>query len=172
MSSAHAAGASPNEPGPEPGEGLEMKPIRKIIAAADLSPVGEEVLRAARELADQTGARVEVVHVVYDLSAYMGFYLGTGPIAELQQELERKAKTRLDEACAKAFSGTTAPRSAIIKGTPFADLIRHLVEREADLVVVGAHGSAKPEHKIFGSTAERLVKCSPCPVLVVGQRGY
>ncbi len=145
-----------------------MNPIRKIVAAIDLSEASGQVLAAAREMATKLGASVEVVHVVYDLSKYMGFYIGGGSVRDLQASLEREADAKIHQV-AKAAFGETEYQLSLIKGTPYADLVQHLAETDADLLVVGAHGLSKPEHKVFGSVAERLVKNAPCPILVVGQ---
>lgn len=146
-----------------------MRPIRTIVAAVDLSETTREVLAAASILSKQLGAKLHVVHVVHDLGGYMGFYLTDRPMPELQRELEEEARAKLEQHVGAAL-GETGATVAVIRGTPFSDLVEYVREREGDLLVIGAHGHDKPEHRLFGSTAERLVKQSPCPVLVVGQR--
>ena len=37
----------------------------------------------------------------------------------------------------------------------------------ADLIVMGTHGLTGVEHLLFGSTAERVVRHAPCPVMTV-----
>ncbi len=147
-----------------------MKPIRTIVTATDLSEASNELLSSAQVLGDQLGARIQVVHVVHDLSRYMGFYVGTTSLRELQESIEQEAHKRLDELCSAEFGEREGVAWEVIKGTPFADLVAHVEQVGADLIMVAAHGQSKPEHKIFGSVAERLVKHAPCPVLVVGQR--
>ncbi|MFO0981137.1 MAG: universal stress protein [Planctomycetota bacterium] len=57
----------------------------------------------------------------------------------------------------------------VLSGHPTTSLVNYLKEVAADLVIVGCHGHPKPEHKLFGSTAEHLLKIAPCPVITVGQ---
>jgi nucleotide-binding universal stress UspA family protein len=44
-------------------------------------------------------------------------------------------------------------------------------ERHAGLIVIGAHGGGRLERMFVGSTAERVVRESVCPVLIVRSRG-
>jgi len=146
-----------------------MNPIRIIVAATDLSPTGRIVLETARTLGAQLGAKVDAAHIVHDLSKYMGFYVGIGSLKDLQESLEFEARRKLQETCDSIFGKDADITVSVLKGTPYGDLVAHAMELGADLLIVGAHGLSKPEHKIFGSVAERLVKMAPCPVLVVGQ---
>ncbi|MGH2569024.1 MAG: universal stress protein, partial [Bacteroidota bacterium] len=43
-----------------------------------------------------------------------------------------------------------------------------------DLIIIATHGHTGMEHILFGSTAEKVVRGAPCPVLVVrsGERGF
>ncbi|MFG0320629.1 MAG: universal stress protein [Planctomycetota bacterium JB042] len=147
-----------------------MNDIRTIVAATDLSPSGAEVLRTAKGLADRFGARVEVVHVVFDLRKLMGFFVSDRPLGEMQASLEQEATSGLRKQVRDVF-GDAEVGATTRKGTPYGDLVRHVEEVGGDLLVVGAHGAEKPEHRVYGSTVERLVKESPCPVLVIGQDG-
>lgn len=151
-------------------EEFSMNDIRTIVAATDLTSNGEEVLRSAKGLAAKLGANVEVVHIVFDLRRLMGFFVSDRPLSEIQRTLDEEAAAGLAAQVERVFGGADV-KAETRKGTPYADLVEYVEEVGGDLLVVGAHGAEKPEHRVYGSTAERLVKRSPCPVLVVGQRG-
>src|SRR5205807_7247291 len=54
-----------------------------------------------------------------------------------------------------------------VEGRP-ADEICELARQHAiDLIVVSTRGNTGLKHLVLGSTAERIVRYSPCPVLVV-----
>ena len=57
--------------------------------------------------------------------------------------------------------------SMVVSGTPFLEIIRTAKEKEVDLIVVGTHGRTGLDHILFGSTAEKVVRQAPCPVLSV-----
>ena len=52
-------------------------------------------------------------------------------------------------------------------GTPFEEIVKVAKEREVDLIVMATHGYTDLKHFFLGSTAERVVRLAPCPVLVV-----
>jgi nucleotide-binding universal stress UspA family protein len=54
-------------------------------------------------------------------------------------------------------------------GTPYKEIIKVAREREVDLIVIATHGHSGLNHFLFGSTAERVIRLAPCPVLVVRQ---
>lgn len=147
-----------------------MEPIRNVLCALDLADGSRRVLESAAAVARQLGATLRAVHVVHDLERYMGFYVGTASLPKLQEELEREAQQKVRALVREVFGDEEAVPVAVVKGTPYADLVAHAREVEADLIVVGAVGHSKPEHKMFGSVAERLCRHAPCPVLVVGQQ--
>ena len=54
-------------------------------------------------------------------------------------------------------------------GTPYEEIIKVARERGVDLIIIATHGYTGLEHFLLGSTTERVVRVSPCPVLVVRQ---
>jgi len=55
----------------------------------------------------------------------------------------------------------------IRRGAPADEILKAAKERHADLVVVGRHGPGLLERFLMGTTAERVVREAPCPVLTV-----
>jgi nucleotide-binding universal stress UspA family protein len=53
------------------------------------------------------------------------------------------------------------------EGRAFYEIIQAAREETADLIVMGTHGRTGFDHLILGSTAENVVRKSPCPVLTV-----
>jgi nucleotide-binding universal stress UspA family protein len=56
---------------------------------------------------------------------------------------------------------------AVVRGVPFVEIIKTAKEKNADLIVIGTHGRTGIDHMLFGSTAEKVVRKSYCPVLTV-----
>jgi nucleotide-binding universal stress UspA family protein len=146
-----------------------MNTVKTIVAAIDLSDASRDVLRWARLLAERFEASLRVVHVVPNLKASMGFYLTKKPIDAIQSEMEVEAEEKLLWLAREHLGETKDIKLEVLCGHPTSSLVAYLKESAADLVVVGCHGHAKPEHKLFGSTAAQLLKISPCPVVTVGQ---
>src|SRR5262245_93351 len=143
--------------------------MKTVVAAVDLSEASREVLRWARVLAERFESRLKIVHVVPDLKSYTGFYLTAKPVDALQRELEIEAEEKLLWLGRELLGDPKSYDVSVLTGIPPQALVKYLKHVAADVLVVGCHGHAKPEHKLFGSTAESLLKISPCPVLTVGQ---
>jgi len=59
----------------------------------------------------------------------------------------------------------------VVRGVPFVEIIKTAREKNADLIVIGTHGRTGIDHMLFGSTAEKVVRKAPCPVLTVRMAG-
>jgi universal stress protein A len=55
----------------------------------------------------------------------------------------------------------------VVKGRPYEKILKFAGENKADLIVIGTHGRKGLDRVIFGSTAEKVVRDAPCPVLSV-----
>ena len=55
----------------------------------------------------------------------------------------------------------------VLEGTPFNELIKAAREENADLLIMGTRGLTGIKHVLIGSTAEKVVRKAPCPVLVL-----
>jgi universal stress protein E len=52
-------------------------------------------------------------------------------------------------------------------GTPFMEIIREVLRKKHDLVIMTAEGSAGLRERLFGSTSMHLMRKCPCPVWVM-----
>ena len=50
---------------------------------------------------------------------------------------------------------------------PYGKIVSYASEKEIDLICIGAHGKGFQFRTLFGSNADRVLRQSPCPVLVV-----
>jgi nucleotide-binding universal stress UspA family protein len=73
--------------------------------------------------------------------------------------------------CEREFADFKGYEAMIVNGTPFLEILRTAKEKEVDLIVVGTHGRTGLDHVLFGSTAEKVVRKAPCPVLSVRMPG-
>ena len=136
-----------------------MSTLGRILVGYNFLPEGDIALRTAQRFAERSGSVLHLVHVVEPSPAYT-YKLLLSERALLQ---EVAARLRLDlHALVKRdeLSKMTVETSVVI-GKPFIELLRVSTEWRADLVVVGVSPPGK--ERVFGSTAERLVRKSPVP---------
>jgi nucleotide-binding universal stress UspA family protein len=123
----------------------------------------------ARSLAEQFGSRVVVLHVLDEPAALDPLFHGDIPLEMLRSRMEQYARENLDAFLARHFSGFGNFDTMLATGIPYREIIGKAREVEADLIVIGTHGRTGVEKVIFGSTAEKVVRMAPCPVLTVRQ---
>jgi nucleotide-binding universal stress UspA family protein len=147
-----------------------MVEIHVILVAIDFSDISDSVMEYAQSLAAAWDARLVVVHVVHDLSYFTGMYGTDTPLPELQQRLEAEARERLEAVCQAALDRDTLYEALVVTGRPVVEIQRLLRQYHADCLLMGAHSIDKPEHQLFGSTAERLLHQTACPVFLIPPR--
>jgi nucleotide-binding universal stress UspA family protein len=63
-------------------------------------------------------------------------------------------------------------RCDIRTGVPSHEIVEAAKEADVDLIVIATHGYTGWKHFCIGSTAERVVRAAPCPVLVVREKEH
>ena len=64
------------------------------------------------------------------------------------------------------------PRWKVRGGLPSHEIVEAAKEMDVDLIVLATHGYTGWKHFCIGSTAERVVRAAPCPVLVVREKEH
>jgi len=144
-----------------------MTEIKHVLAAIDLSEAGLRVVAYAQHMAQTWNAHLTVLHIVHDLSYYSGVFITATPLDTLQHNLEIEAREQMADICAEACGNETACDTIVVTGRPVAEIQRVIREHGIDCLVIGSHSIDKPEHQLFGSTAERLLHQMLCPTFVI-----
>jgi nucleotide-binding universal stress UspA family protein len=64
--------------------------------------------------------------------------------------------------------GKATVEPMIIEGKPFPKIVQLACDLDVDMIVMTVHrGPTHVEQFLFGSTAERVLRLAPCPVLIV-----
>lgn len=144
-----------------------MKTIKRILYATDFSESSMPASDYTLTLAELAGAEVHVLHVIGEFADQRKSMIQPEAMALLEREVEVHAVKEMEAFCRDRFDGEIAYTTEVVLGIPFQEIIKKACEIAADLIVVGTHGRTGLEHVIVGSTAERLVRRSPVPVLTV-----
>lgn len=82
-------------------------------------------------------------------------------------ELLKTAKAHMADLKARVASRGISIHTRIATGIPSEEVLAAAKGEDSDLVVVGTKGKTGLEHVLVGSTAERVIRTAPCPVLAV-----
>lgn len=144
-----------------------MKRIENIILAVDFSDYSTPAAEYAVLLAETFNAALTVVHVINDPVDLRGFYVPQLSFDQLEKEIEAGATAMMSRFCEKHLSAISPVKTMVVSGLPYEEINRVASEEKASFIVIGTHGRTGLDHLIFGSTAERVVRGAPCPVLTV-----
>jgi Universal stress protein UspA and related nucleotide-binding proteins len=147
--------------------------IKKILVPTDFSETSRYAMEYAIEFAKSFNAELKIVHVIFDESQIVAFYLPQVTFQNLDQELEESAKKQMDEFISSFPELKNVNYSVkMLKGTAFIEIISEAKEYDADLIIIGTHGRTGLEHVLFGSTAEKVVRKAHCPVFTVKPKNF
>jgi nucleotide-binding universal stress UspA family protein len=82
-------------------------------------------------------------------------------------ELMKTASAQMSDLKARVASRGISVHTRIATGIPSEEVLAAAKAEDSDLVVVGTKGKTGLEHVLVGSTAERVIRTAPCPVLAV-----
>jgi nucleotide-binding universal stress UspA family protein len=138
--------------------------IKTIVVPTDLSHNSLRALEPAVDFAKRFGADILLVHVL-DAPIYPAMKFANLPT--IQQEVRDTVARQLDRLCNEHIPGDVVSRTVMREGHPFFEIIAVAKEERADLIVIATHGHTGIKHLLLGSTAEKVVRQAPCPVLIV-----
>ncbi len=141
--------------------------IEKIVIPTDFSESSRYALSYAVDLNRLFKARLYLLHVLQDFTEFSEYNLSPSILPQLYLEFEENAVKRLDEMSESMVPPETPCGTYILHGVPFYEIIQFARNEKADLIVIGTHGRTGLKQVLFGHTAEKVVKKSPCPVLTV-----
>ena len=151
-----------------------MKPpsIRNILVPIDFSEMSIQAIEVAKQLAHRFDAAIRLAHVhQFGYPADFGTALPPMPpfsTVIFEQDSEKRIAGQLS-ALANEHGLSSAACRLLSGGPAFDEICRFTRDISADLVVMPTHGYIGLKHVFLGSTAERVVRHSRCPVFVVRQ---
>jgi nucleotide-binding universal stress UspA family protein len=141
--------------------------LQRILVPIDFSDHSKNALKYAISFAQQFKASIDLIYVVEPTIYPADFSFGQIGFPNVEEELQVHGNEELENLIKKEISGKVVSRKAVRTGKPFYEINQYAQERDIDLIIIATHGHSGMEHILFGSTAEKVVRKAPCPVLVV-----
>jgi nucleotide-binding universal stress UspA family protein len=156
----------------ESGNVIEVAPVvlhlKKILVPYDFSGFSTKALNYALKFAEQFDAAVLAVHVLQPIPILPTDVLAVPPIPDITGDQLPAIDARLRKLCRRAATThhlTVTP--LVVVGNPYEKIVETAEAENIDLIIIATHGYTGFKHFCMGSTAERVVRHAPCPVLVV-----
>lgn len=141
--------------------------VNKILWPTDFSENAAKALPYVTSLTGKYGAEIHILYVLKDYPAFGARYGESDP-AELEKMREwekQTAESRLDQLCEKFLNECPLYVRHISVGEPAKEILKIIDAEKIDLVVMANRGNEG--HFDFGSVAERVLKCSSVPVVMI-----
>jgi nucleotide-binding universal stress UspA family protein len=140
---------------------------KSILVAVDFGPASARAVAIGGELAARTGATLRLLHAE---SLDVPPYFTPAQLRALEGEERANAKRAAEYLTTFGKRHTSQAFTVTIETRTAAEAILH-ASRDADLVVMGTHGRRGPSLWWLGSVAERVLRETKVPLLVVHLAG-
>lgn len=148
------------------GNDMELK-INKILVPIDFSDYSKSALKYSITFAKQFNAELILIYVVEPVIYPPDFSMGQIAIPSVNTEWDERAREELNKLAKNEIPADLKSKTVIKTGKPFVEIIDTASEEDVDIIIIATHGHSGVEHILFGSTAEKVVRKAPCPVLTL-----
>jgi nucleotide-binding universal stress UspA family protein len=142
--------------------------MKKILVPSDFSKSAIGAYRQALDIAAQSGGTIHLLHVIEPplLNDPM-FMPALGVEEELMKELKEDAEDQFKKIFNEYKSKNVKTVSGLRYGAVSTSILDYAHENSIDFIIMGSTGASGIKEYILGSNAERIVRLSTVPVLVV-----
>ncbi|TLX76201.1 universal stress protein [Labilibacter sediminis] len=145
----------------------KFKRMKNILVAVDLKEGTEELLKFAKQFAQQYLAKVWIIHVAAPDPDFVGYAVGPQYIRDMRAtELKEEHHTLKSYADDLMFNGIAA-ESVMLNGATVEMLTAEIAKLHADLLIVGHHRHGILHRAFFGRTDVAIIEHIDIPTLVV-----
>ncbi len=163
--------------------------VERMLFPTDFLEGSRHALPFAVDLAKHYNAKLYIVHIIYDIAMATESHIPHVSMDELYKEMYSWAEKEIEKCCVEEIRGLPnserrvskgAPREPerrkktlpvvekkVLRGIPYEEIVRFAADEKIDMIVMGTYGRKGLERMLFGSTAERVVRKAPCPVMTV-----
>jgi nucleotide-binding universal stress UspA family protein len=138
---------------------------RNIVIATDGSENNKRAISQGIEIAKLSGATVHALYVV-DTSAFSSIPMDAG-WEEMYEILKREGEKAVFEVKELGEASGVEVREVLLEGHPSNEIINFAENNNVDLIVMGTLGKTGLDRFLMGSVAEKVIRGSKVPVLVV-----
>jgi nucleotide-binding universal stress UspA family protein len=141
--------------------------VERILFPSDFSEGSSHALPYAVDLTKHYNCKLYILHVVHDVAKATDSHIPHISADELYKEITAWAQNEIEKCCLEEIRGLPDVEKMVLKGIPYEEIIKFTEEQKIDMIVMGTYGRKGLERFLFGSTADRVVRRAPCPVMTV-----
>lgn len=145
-----------------------MFKVKNILLPTDFSKTSLSAAEYAVELAHQYKAKLYILNVLEKTPPILAIRSLDLSREKIIESIDADAKSQLDECTKKVKKlGDVEIIAEIRKGIDYEEIIKYSKEKKIDIIVIATHGRTGILHTLLGSVAEKVIRYSKIPVLVI-----
>lgn len=142
--------------------------ISKIIVPTDFSEYSFCALLYAIDLAEKWDSEIHLVYVLEEMLTLLNPDEHGESSEKIKISNEEAARRKITELAENYSDESGLKIVPVLKtGVNHDEIIKYSRETGADLIVIATHGRTGILYTLLGSVAEKVIRFSKCPVLVV-----
>lgn len=141
--------------------------IKKVLVPIDFSDYSKGALNYSINFIKCFNAEITLIYVIEPVIYPPDFSATQISIPPTDFEITKNAEESLKQFINKEIPADIKVKSVIKTGKPFVEIVETASEENIDLIIISSHGRSGVEKILFGSTAEKVVRKAPCPVLTL-----
>jgi nucleotide-binding universal stress UspA family protein len=148
----------------------------RILAPLDGSELSELSLEHVKKVA-MAGETPEVVLLmVLEGISYLTYVSNTrtsdSTIRNIEKENQDKAQEYMDKVADRLKNEGISAQGVVVWGRPADEILKYIKENKIDLVIMSTHGRSGIPRWAFGSVADKVIRYSTAPILIVPPNGF
>jgi nucleotide-binding universal stress UspA family protein len=141
--------------------------VERILVPVSLCSHSEQAFRLAHDLAQRFDSEICAIHVMADPKEKDPLYSPEIREADVYDRIFRQRVEEMLEQFGASQKALKTTRSSITHGNYADEILRQARDIHAHLIVMGTHTEKTLQQSITGSTMSKVLKYTPCPVLVI-----
>ncbi len=148
--------------------------MKHILVTTDFSEAADSAFEYAKEQLKLAGKEknkitlLKVIDVVPPASIKFEYGLAIADKKGMLEKVYKHASEQIQEIAEKQFAGLPVETAVVKpKKAVYHEIIKFAETNNVNLIVMSTHGRTGVKHFLLGSVAERVIRRSPCPVMIV-----
>ncbi|HUT69394.1 MAG TPA: universal stress protein [Desulfatiglandales bacterium] len=147
----------------------EYPKYRKVLFCTDFSENADHAFEYAYGIAQRDEGLLYILHVIPDNphQAYAAGFVDAETAEKIQRGIQEYLDTNYRERYVSKIAAGVSFEIVTKSGREGEEILEFAKKEQVDLIVMGTHGRTGMEHVFFGSVAEKVLRRSPIPVLII-----
>lgn len=144
------------------------KRFKKIVFGADFSESSVEAFKLALQMSDKD-TEIDIVHIAPHETnrGIVTPHLDEALADKAMKDYHAETMQLLDEKYISTCKTDAKLTVVVLVGTPNEEILKHAIDVNSDLIVMGMNGKLGIGRMLLGRVVEKLIRASHIPVLVV-----